>query len=257
MRALARTLNEENFFHDLISIVAELVHKGASLRERERQHGPRVEAPHGQSAAARYDCAQAGYIAGVQSPDFNDHPSDHAALDDCAPRIRVGDAAAFERLFRALHAPLVRFATRYSDAARAEEIVQDVFFAIWQTRTEWTPRGSVRAYLYGAVRNRALNLQRRDALEQDWAAEEVHDETRTLHAARYSADVELEQAELVSLAQAALDALPERCRLVMQLRWREGLSYAEIAEVMGIGTKGVENQLSRGLRAVRTKVLGG
>jgi RNA polymerase sigma-70 factor (ECF subfamily) len=37
----------------------------------------------------------------------------------------------------------------------------------------------------------------------------------------------------------------------MHLRWREGLSYADIAGVMGISTKGVENQLARGLRALR------
>lgn len=190
-------------------------------------------------------------------PDFTADTSERAALDECAPRIRAGDSAAFEQLFRALHAPLVRFATRYSgDAARAEEIVQDVFFAIWQARADWTPRGSVRAYLFGAVRNRALNLRRRDELEDDWAAAEAHDETRTVHAASQSADVELEQAELVTRAHAALDALPARCRLVMHLRWRDGLSYAEIAEVLGIGVKGVENQLSRGLRAVRTKLLG-
>ena len=65
----------------------------------------------------------------------------------------------------------------------------------------------------------------------------------------------LETAELQQQVNAALESLPERCRLVMHLRWREQLSYAEIAEVMGISVKGVENQLARGLERLR-EVLG-
>lgn len=181
-----------------------------------------------------------------------------AALDSIVPRIREGDVSAFEQLFRTLHEPLLRFATRYAgDEARAEELVQDVFFTIWQTRREWEPHGSVRAYLFGAVRNRALNLRRRDALEEDWAHSEAHEEISALYSAPPPIDVALAQTELLALAHAALDKLPERCRLVMQLRWREGMSYAEIAEVLGIGVKGVENQLARGLRAIRRNMLDG
>lgn len=183
--------------------------------------------------------------------------AERGALDECVPRIREGDSSAFEQLFRALHEPLLAFATRYTrDPERAEELIQDVFFAVWQTRTQWEPRGSVRAYLFGAVRNRALNLRRRDALEQDWANEEAHEDSRTVHPAPTPVDTELERQELLTQAHAALDALPERCRLAMHLRWREGLSYAEIAEVLGISNKGVENQLARGLRAVRSRLLG-
>ena len=52
---------------------------------------------------------------------------------------------------------------------------------------------------------------------------------------------------------AALEALPEHCRLVMHLRWREQLHHAEIATVMGISIKGVENQLAPGLAAIRQR----
>jgi RNA polymerase sigma-70 factor (ECF subfamily) len=63
----------------------------------------------------------------------------------------------------------------------------------------------------------------------------------------------LDDVERGNRLRAALEALPERCRLVMQLRWEEQLSHAEIAEVMGITVKGVERQLARGLRALRDK----
>ena len=54
--------------------------------------------------------------------------------------------------------------------------------------------------------------------------------------------------------RAAIGHLPERCRLVMQLRWQEQLSHSDIASVMGISLKGVEIQLARGLRALRERL---
>ena len=162
------------------------------------------------------------------------------------------DDRAFEQLFRAHYAPLRDFAARYVvDPALAEEIVQDLFADLWTRRHLRQVRESVRAYLFAAVRNRALNLRKRQAMESDWEQEE----------ARAMSDVNppseahdaLERADLRARLDTAIAALPERCRLVMHLRWREQLSYAEIASIMGISVKGVENQLARGLAAIRQR----
>lgn len=192
----------------------------------------------------------------AEAPPLTDPAAVESSTSDRTPDVvagvRAGDAAAFESLFRAHYAALCGFAERYTRSATlAEELVQDLFADLWARRGEWTPRTSVRGYLFAAVRNRALNLRRRDALERDWADEEAVAESPTLHRASETADVALEAAELHARLDAALESLPERCRLVMRLRWREQLSYAEIADVMGISTKGVENQLSRGLKALR------
>lgn len=174
---------------------------------------------------------------------------------DCVERVREGDVHTFERLFRAAHAPLLAFATRYlDDAARAEELLQDLFFDLWRTRADWQVTGSVSAYLYAAVRNRALNLRRRDAVEERWAADEAREEIRALHPTPSSTDVMLEQTERHTQLAAAMQRLPTRCALVMQMRWHGGLSYAEIAVTLGISIKGVENQLSRGLTALRRQL---
>jgi RNA polymerase sigma-70 factor (ECF subfamily) len=181
-------------------------------------------------------------------------PGMHA---DLAQQIRSGDRAAFERCFRAMHGPLVAFVERYAgDRPRAEEVVQELFFALWRDRERLELTGSFRAYLFSAARNRALNLRRRDAVEQDWATDEAHADVRALHPSPALPDDILESEELTAQVAAAFASLPERCRLAMQLRWREGLSYAEIADVLGIGTKGVENQLARGLKALRARLSG-
>ncbi|GLC27142.1 RNA polymerase sigma-70 factor [Roseisolibacter agri] len=182
-------------------------------------------------------------------------PPTPPALADAVARARAGDEAAFAALFHAHYAALCSFAVRYvHERALAEELVQELFAALWERRERFALRGggaSARAYLFAAVRNRALNLRARHAVERDWADAEGRADEITLHPSPPSADAALEQAELHARLNAAMASLPERCRLVMQLRWREQLSYADIATVMGISTKGVENQLARGLRALR------
>lgn len=167
------------------------------------------------------------------------------------------DDPAFERLFRGHYGALCAFALRYvRDPSLAEELVQELFADLWTRRATWAPRtGAERAYLLAALRNRALNLRKRQAVERDWEAGEAVAEVRELHPRPAHADHALDTAELEQQVHTALESLPERCRLVMHLRWREQLSYAQIAEVMGISVKGVENQLARGLKALRERLL--
>ncbi len=91
------------------------------------------------------------------------HPLHHAAPSvppdaELVARIRAGDEGGCEALYVAHHGPLWRFAYGYVRSAEiAEELVQEVFLALWRNRADWEVSGSVRAWLYGAVRNRALN----------------------------------------------------------------------------------------------------
>ena len=172
---------------------------------------------------------------------------------DVAARIRGGDERALESLFRAYFAPLCEFAVRYvREAALAEEIVQDLFADLWARRADWEPRGPVRAYVFGAVRNRALNLRKRQATERDWAEDETVTEIRSLHRAPEHADDGLEREELRSRVNAAVESLPERCRLVMHCGGASRCRTPRSRGIMGISVKGVEIQLSRGLKALRS-----
>ncbi len=173
---------------------------------------------------------------------------------DLARRIRDGDPGALEALFREHYGALCGFARRYlHDRAAAEDLVQDVFTSIWSGRSRLDVKGSLRAYLFAAVRNRALNLRKHQLVERDWERDEALPEVRLLHRAPQRPDDALEDDERRGRLRAAVEALPERCRLVMQLRWDDQLSHAEIAQVMGITIKGVERQLARGLRALRER----
>ena len=143
---------------------------------------------------------------------------------DLARRIRAGDARAFEELFRSHYAALCRFAHRYlHEAWLAEELVQDLFADLWADHARLELRGSVRAYLFAAVRNRALNYRKHQLVERDWERNEAVPDVRELHRAPPHADHASDDAERDAGLHAAMEALPERCRLVMQLRWRDQL----------------------------------
>lgn len=182
-----------------------------------------------------------------------EHPRDVPTLHDAelVAAIRGGDVRAFERLFREHYQPLCRFAARLvADAAQAEDLVQTVFTTLWANRAGWAVERSERAYLFAAVRNAAFNHRRHRSLRLDWERTEAQ-AALTDRPSAPDPDAILTRKEMADELARALAALPARCRMVMELRWRDQLSYAEIAEVMGISVKGVENQLARGLERVR------
>ncbi|MEJ7811523.1 MAG: RNA polymerase sigma-70 factor [Gemmatimonadaceae bacterium] len=163
------------------------------------------------------------------------------------------DDAAFEALFRAHYAPLCEFVYGYVGVREAaEELVQDVFFGVWTRRERWEPSDSARAYLYGAARNRALNHLRnaRATRHRDERAG-AEEAAPAMGAPAPDAAARIEREETAAAVRRAIAALPERARLAVTLRWEHGLRYAEVAEVMGISTKGVERLLTRAMTALR------
>src|SRR5882762_2110693 len=169
-----------------------------------------------------------------------------------ADRIRGGDMDAFEALYRAYWQRLYAFAFRYGHVKEdAEEVVQDVFFRTWRGREDWVPAGAVRNYLYLAVRNAARDRLERAAVARRWGGREG----RVGEVATPSEiETELEAAELVAVVERALAELPPKRSAVCRLRLIDGLSYAQIADRLGICEKTVETQLARGLKFLRDRI---
>lgn len=177
---------------------------------------------------------------------------------DWVARIRAGDGAAFEAMFRQYYEPLLRFALTYLPVREsAEDLVQDVFYRIWEHRERWAVRTTLAAYLYAAVRNRALDYVRHQLVEQQWEERALlaRDVTAaTLRVPPVSALAQLELGELDLVIRRAVDRLPERCRQTFLLSRVHGLAYAEIAAVMGTSVKTVKIQMGRALKALRAAV---
>lgn len=177
-------------------------------------------------------------------------PAERAAGDTDLDLIRTGDAAAFERMFRAHAAALCDFALSYLRTREgAEEIVQDLFCWIWEHRfTIDVPHG-VRAWLFTAVRNRSLN-----ALRDARAEFSMHERVSRADAAKggpVAPDAEFAARDLADRAEEIIDAMPPRCREAFTLVRRQQLSYAEAAQVMGVSARTVEVHMTRAMTLLR------
>jgi RNA polymerase sigma-70 factor, ECF subfamily len=178
---------------------------------------------------------------------MNARPADVPQGAEWMQRIRAGDEAVFETLFRTFAPGLCRFLTRYvRERAIAEELVQDVFLSLWDHREHVHITGSVQAYLFAAARNRALNF-----IDH----ERVADRFRVSVLTRMTAEEASIQGEAECLAalemQEALARLPARCRLVFNLQRNHGMSYGEVASALAISVKTVEVHMGRALRTLR------
>lgn len=166
---------------------------------------------------------------------------------DLLTRLRGGDHAAFDEIFRQWYEPAVRSASRIlRDPGVAEELAQEVFLELWRRRESFPPDSSAGAYLLQSVRNRALNHLRHLQVQQKSI---LHIEALTEPAEH--ADVEAHVGELESAARRAIDALPTRTREVFLMSRERGLRYSEIAEALGISVKAVEANMTRALRQLR------
>ena len=180
------------------------------------------------------------------------------ALDEAelVLRIRAGDETACEALYRAYRGPLWRFAYAYvSSREVAEELVQEIFLALWRNRTEAGANGGIRAWLYAAIRNQALNHLRHERIVtrlgvrmkggSDTADGSGAERTIAMGAPAPDAHRAVEANELDEKVMRAISALPERRRIAMTLRWKHDLPPAEIARVLDTTPEAVRVLLTR------------
>lgn len=182
----------------------------------------------------------------MHSDKHTPEPDDRTLL----ARIRGGDQASFDVIFRRYYAPLVGVVDgMLRQRAVAEEVVQDVMLELWRRRETIAVEESLRAYLFQAARNRALNHVRRERVEQR-GEPFARGESTTAP----SGVAVLVEQELGAAIKRALDALPAPHREVFDLSRTQGLKYSEIATVLGVSVKTVEARMGRALKSLREQL---
>lgn len=157
--------------------------------------------------------------------------------------------AAFEAVFRAHYGVLCNYACSFlNDRDEAEEIVQSVFLAFWEKRLSLDVHTSVKAYLFSMVRNASLNSLNRKKMQEKYAAEKKR------NAALSDVTQPVELAELARHIAAALQKLPEQCRVIFAMSRFEELKHAEIAAELNLSVKTVENQIGKALKIMREQL---
>ena len=179
-------------------------------------------------------------------------------------RVRDDDSAAFADLVERFQHRLVAVMHHIvGNAEEAEDLAQEVFLRVYRTRKKYTPKAKFSTWLFTIANNLALNSLR-DRKRRPVLPLDIYDSgplsPRLVAAAPASRDIppthSLQQKELAGIIRIALDDLNERQRVAIILNKFEDMNYAEIADVMGLTTKGVKSLLSRARAKLRESLQG-
>jgi RNA polymerase sigma-70 factor (ECF subfamily) len=156
-------------------------------------------------------------------------------------RIGHGDRDAFDQLYRRFARPVLAMAVRQlGDNGRAEDAAQETFAAVWRSaRSYRAERGSGSAWLYAVARHAIIDRarQRRESVAE--VPEEVSTDAGPAERA--------EESWLTWRVHAALEQLPERERVVIELAYWSGLSQTEIASYLDVPLGTVKTRTRTGL----------
>lgn len=165
--------------------------------------------------------------------------------------LKKEDEKAYQEIYLRYWPLLFRFVRKMlQDDQQAMDVIQDVFTTLWVNSSAFELNSSLSAYLYRAVRNRALNVISNGKLRKKYLeslqgfinkGEWVTDETVRLN--ELSVQIENEIAKL-----------PPKMREIFELRRSAGLSYKQIAIQLGVGDETVKTQVSRALKLLRSKL---
>lgn len=161
--------------------------------------------------------------------------------------IEQGNKGAFNELFSAYYTKLVSFAQLYvKQLELAEEISSELFVKLWLKRNQLSNVLNPEVYLYVAIKNACLNSIRTGKKQSLLSYEEVK-VTFELESTTIS---KLEDKELEKLLDEAVSSLPEQRKIIFKLIKQDGLKTNEVAEILGLSKRTVENQLYKALKSL-------
>jgi len=163
-------------------------------------------------------------------------------------RTEVLSRQEFERVFDDYYESVRNFLYyKCSDPNLSEDIAQDAFVKLWETRNRIDKR-SLKAYLYTIAGNLLINHFKRNQLKYKFLSLQKE------QADQEAPDYLMEMEEFDQKLQDALAKVPDGAREVFLMNRIEDLKYHEIAERLGIGIKAVEKRMSRALAVLRREL---
>jgi RNA polymerase sigma-70 factor (ECF subfamily) len=169
-------------------------------------------------------------------------------------KLKCGDKKAYESLFMTHYKNLVLYAKKFVvDTEIARDIVQDVFFYLWEKRNTLNIDKSISSYLFRSVRNACINHLKRDSLKEDYIKQFL----LTINGQELSTDKSLDVHELVvhkdllQRIELIIESLPDQCKNMFRMSRFRGLKNKEIAEIYSVSTRTVETQIYRALKVLK------
>ncbi len=164
-----------------------------------------------------------------------------------------GSEKAFDQLFGLYYSPLRSYVLLYVDIEEvADEIVSDVFYAVWRTRKNILYPDSFDGYLYRIAKTRAINYLKRSKVH----TLDIHNTLLDLSANLSTSSPEdiLISDETVEKINNAIEELPPKCKATFKLVKEDKFSYRETARILDISVKTVDAHMCTAIKKIKESI---
>jgi len=160
-------------------------------------------------------------------------------------RIKSGDAKAFEELFNQYYPSMCVVARSYvDDEGEAEDIAQEAFIKLWNSKDKYDSIDSIKTFLYVLVKNMSLNHLRRNKLGDKYVKSLDKEDFLFFRN-------QVIEEETYRILQQAINALPKQSSKIMQMSL-QGLQNQEIAERLEVSVNTVKTLKYNSLKTLKT-----
>jgi RNA polymerase sigma-70 factor (ECF subfamily) len=178
------------------------------------------------------------------------------ADEDLMPLVERKDPRAFEIVYDRHGGAAFSLAYRMvGNRSAAEDITQEAFLSLWRSGARYDrARGSVRTWLLGIVRNRAIDLLRRAVMQAPAISfdDEISADKRPSSPAE--TDVEALRREAAREVRGVLSELPGDQMRVIELAYFGGLTHSQIADMLGMPLGTVKGRMRLGMEKIRARL---
>lgn len=160
----------------------------------------------------------------------------------------LDDHSAFEYLFDIFYEKLMRVALYFLGRdLLAEDAISDVFYKLWSNRKKLKKVENLENYLFTMTKNQCLYIIRSN--KKIMYDEKMMDNNQLI--VMTNPESGLISEEFIKYYNSKVQELPPKCKLVFLMVKEDGLKYKEVAEILNISIKTVENQMTRAIGHVR------
>ena len=189
----------------------------------------------------------------MTKPRLNEPAAANSDEYELIERLKQDDERAFEQIVTEYKDRIAQLTYRLSGwAAQKDDITQEVFMALWKYRKKFVGKCSLKTWLTTITVNKCRTYRRKNALK----LRVLKDATTMAVNKQRPPDTQTITTETLNLVRKTVEKLPNRYREVIVLRYLEGFSITEIAQVVGIKRNTVDVRLSRARAKLKEKLTG-